>query len=274
MKIAAVGLALCASACAFGAEDIYVNNPQPGSPFWWWVMHERDLGETGSTDEAPGGVETEARVGQLITFAGTNRFLTTFQTQLLIPFQMPNTTLTLGVTASIRESIGGVPGALIWSGRVELASSGPASQHSVPIEFTPNVMVPDSVVITLEYDSITNEAGSTLGFYLSQALPTVGAAGTELLSQDSLSLEWYEQPDPPNRFFLRAVMRAEAGPGCYANCDGSTAPPVLNVLDFSCFLNRFGAGEAYANCDGSTAPPVLNILDFSCFLNRFSQGCP
>ncbi len=29
---------------------------------------------------------------------------------------------------------------------------------------------------------------------------------------------------------------------CYANCDGSTTPPVLNVLDFTCFLNRFAAG--------------------------------
>jgi hypothetical protein len=61
---------------------------------------------------------------------------------------------------------------------------------------------------------------------------------------------------------------------CYPNCDGSTTAPVLNVLDFNCFLNRFGAGESYANCDGSTAPPALNVLDFNCFLNRFTQGCP
>jgi hypothetical protein len=61
---------------------------------------------------------------------------------------------------------------------------------------------------------------------------------------------------------------------CYPNCDGSTAPPVLNVLDFNCFLNRFSAGASYANCDGSTTPPVLNVLDFNCFLNRFSAGCP
>jgi hypothetical protein len=64
------------------------------------------------------------------------------------------------------------------------------------------------------------------------------------------------------------------GQDCYANCDGSTAAPVLNVLDFNCFLNRFAAGEPYANCDGSTAAPVLNVLDFNCFLNRFGAGCP
>jgi hypothetical protein len=62
--------------------------------------------------------------------------------------------------------------------------------------------------------------------------------------------------------------------GCYANCDGSTTAPLLNVLDFSCFLNRFAAGDTYADCDLSTAPPTLNVLDFSCFLNRFAAGCP
>jgi hypothetical protein len=69
-------------------------------------------------------------------------------------------------------------------------------------------------------------------------------------------------------------VRLTAGAVCYANCDGSTAPPVLNVLDFNCFLNAFTAGQAYANCDGSTSPPVLNVLDFNCFINRFTGGCP
>jgi hypothetical protein len=61
---------------------------------------------------------------------------------------------------------------------------------------------------------------------------------------------------------------------CYANCDCSTTPPVLNVLDFSCFLSNFSAGAPSANCDGSTTPPILNVLDFNCFLNRFTAGCP
>ncbi len=60
---------------------------------------------------------------------------------------------------------------------------------------------------------------------------------------------------------------------CYANCDASTAAPVLNVNDFNCFLNRFAGGDSYANCDASTTPPVLNVLDFVCFLNRFAAGC-
>jgi uncharacterized membrane protein len=61
---------------------------------------------------------------------------------------------------------------------------------------------------------------------------------------------------------------------CYANCDGSPTPPILNVGDFTCFLQRFAAGNMYANCDNSTAPPILNVGDFTCFLQRFAAGCP
>ncbi|MBL9031251.1 MAG: beta-propeller fold lactonase family protein [Phycisphaerae bacterium] len=74
---------------------------------------------------------------------------------------------------------------------------------------------------------------------------------------------------------LDGILDGDVGdPTCYANCDGSTIPPVLNVNDFSCFLNKFGAGDPGANCDGSVVPPVLNINDFVCFVNKFSTGCP
>lgn len=64
------------------------------------------------------------------------------------------------------------------------------------------------------------------------------------------------------------------GTTCYANCDNSTAEPILNVEDFTCFINRFAAGDPYANCDGSTTEPILNVEDFTCFINAFVQGCP
>jgi hypothetical protein len=39
------------------------------------------------------------------------------------------------------------------------------------------------------------------------------------------------------------VVRITAeGSACYANCDGSTTEPVLNVEDFICFINAFAAG--------------------------------
>ncbi len=60
---------------------------------------------------------------------------------------------------------------------------------------------------------------------------------------------------------------------CYANCDGSSVAPILNSLDFGCFLTKFAAGDTYANCDGSSVPPTLNSLDFGCFLTKFAAGC-
>jgi hypothetical protein len=71
-----------------------------------------------------------------------------------------------------------------------------------------------------------------------------------------------------------ATLTVGSPPTCYANCDNSTSSPVLNVADFTCFLQRFAAGQSYANCDNSTAQPVLNVADFTCFLQRFAAGCP
>jgi murein tripeptide amidase MpaA len=73
-----------------------------------------------------------------------------------------------------------------------------------------------------------------------------------------------------------------AAGSCYANCDGSTTEPVLNIDDFACFINSFALAQAlpheqqvtsYANCDGSTVEPALNIDDFACFINAFALGC-
>jgi trimeric autotransporter adhesin len=61
---------------------------------------------------------------------------------------------------------------------------------------------------------------------------------------------------------------------CYPNCDGSTQPPILNVQDFTCFLQQYAAGNTYANCDNSAIPPTLNVQDFTCFLQRYAAGCP
>ena len=82
-------------------------------------------------------------------------------------------------------------------------------------------------------------------------------------------------PDP---LFIRGYGILDAGAtlaaDCYANCDGSTTAPVLNVNDFICFQQRFAAGSPFANCDGSTTPPILNVNDFICYQQKFAAGCP
>ncbi|MEX2218682.1 MAG: S8 family serine peptidase [Phycisphaerales bacterium] len=104
-----------------------------------------------------------------------------------------------------------------------------------------------------------------------QAVWTVQAAGTSGSHPVSVSIasssygETFTGGGPGNYV---------VGGGCYANCDESTTPPILNVADFGCFLTRFAAGEAYANCDPGGPPPVLNVADFGCFLAKYAAGCP
>jgi serine protease AprX len=93
---------------------------------------------------------------------------------------------------------------------------------------------------------------------------TVQVIGSEIVQDARL-----ETPELDADFAL-----VVSGISCYANCDSSTLAPILNVADFTCFLQRFAAADAYANCDGNTQPPVLNVADFTCFLQRFAAGCP
>lgn len=61
---------------------------------------------------------------------------------------------------------------------------------------------------------------------------------------------------------------------CYADCDRSTGPCVLDIFDFLCFQNRFAAADPYAcDCDTSTGRGVCDIFDFVCFGNAFAAGC-
>jgi hypothetical protein len=61
---------------------------------------------------------------------------------------------------------------------------------------------------------------------------------------------------------------------CYANCTGNTDAPLLSAADFTCFLQKFRAGDTYANCTGNTDAPLLSAADFTCFLQKFRAGCP
>lgn len=77
-----------------------------------------------------------------------------------------------------------------------------------------------------------------------------------------------------NESSRRHGSNAYLGVVCYANCDGFTTPPILNVHDFTCFLNQYAAGSPNANCDGSTVPPILNVNDVISFQQKFAAGCP
>jgi murein tripeptide amidase MpaA len=124
--------------------------------------------------------------------------------------------------------------------------------------------------------------GETIGIYVIAGGGSVGAISTgfqpswpgtniSLYSNLSRSAPWGGVPT--SAYFSGSVHYVPTGVPCYPNCDLSAIPPVLNVADFACFLQRFATGSPYANCDQSTSPPVLDVADFACFLQKFAAGC-
>ena len=118
-------------------------------------------------------------------------------------------------------------------------------------------------------DWTVNEAGFVFrGRELSFSLD-----GTPILGACYANCDASTQPPVLNVGDFTCFLQKYTAGDAYANCDGSTQAPVLNVGDFTCFLQKYTAGDAYANCDASTQPPVLNVADFTCFLQKYTAGC-
>ncbi|MEX2217341.1 MAG: S8 family serine peptidase [Phycisphaerales bacterium] len=122
--------------------------------------------------------------------------------------------------------------------------------------------------ITIEARNAANAVVDTF----TQADTNTAPAGPVTLAAPGIrSIQWIDTTG--GAFAGIDNIRIRATSGCYANCDNSTTPPILNVADFGCFLTKYAAGDSYANCDGSTTAPVLNVADFGCFLTRYAAGC-
>ncbi len=146
-----------------------------------------------------------------------------------------------------------------------------SAQSALSNMFTSALPAGEYLLAISQYNNDANSAGGLIWanspFNVERAPDGPGAAGpVESWTGGGTTAGGYS-------IALTGVCYA-GGAACYANCDNSTTPPILNVADFTCFLQRFAAGESYANCDQSTTPPVLNVADFTCFLQSFAAGCP
>ena len=173
--------------------------------------------------------------------------------------------------AAVADTPGSAPGVLRWDG-----SAWQWLTSNTGLAFVESLASDGQSLYAAGYSAGSSAAPFVNAFRDGAWTPMSGLSGGAVfgLSTDPGGLwacgtfEFADgQPSP-------SVARWAAGPPtCPANCDCSTLAPVLNVLDFVCFLDRFAAADAYANCDGSTQSPVLNVNDFICFLNRFAAGC-
>lgn len=74
------------------------------------------------------------------------------------------------------------------------------------------------------------------------------------------------------------IERAPDGPGAANPLDhwdqgGGQDGAYTITLTGACFVPA-APPPCYANCDASTNPPVLNVADFTCFLQKYAAGCP
>jgi hypothetical protein len=238
---------------------------------------------TGTTNDGYGTVTssvTNSIVTSAIVYVGTNGFITSPSSRVYTNSTIPATGVTLGLWADWDDLVmdapalmrhkatteNGVPVEIIewYQARTTAGGiNGPRGNFEVKIFAAPGG--PGGAMVQYLYQDMAwdfNGNSSTVGFQTataSMAVPgldgNVTSSGTGPLANNSVC-----------SIFVPVF--------CYANCDGSTAPPALNVLDFTCFLQKFAAGDPYANCDNSTTPPVLNVVDFTCFLQKFAAGCP
>jgi hypothetical protein len=170
-----------------------------------------------------------------------------------------------------------------WGYRVfNLSFTGPPAEN--PAAPPPNRTICPSGPTTLMAFFVADPAPSSYRWHKSGIPLNNGptGSGSTLSGADTPVLTITAAgPADIGQYFCRAVNTCGSADSstsvlseCYANCDCSFTPPILNVADFTCFLQGFAAGSAFANCDNSTTVPTLNVADFTCFLQRFAAGCP
>ena len=158
--------------------------------------------------------------------------------------------------------------------QVRMSTAGPSTNTGVGPED-----VGDFATLLLDINP-TYLASANGGYPSVWTQFTVPVAGLPGAASGRFAFRYYVENGGPNGINSDiiglddvAVTAGTPPQGCYANCDQSTTVPFLNVLDFTCFLQKFAAAAPYANCDGSTTAPALNVLDFTCFLQKFAAGC-
>lgn len=220
------------------------------------------------TGESPSGVGTAFGPGSGVTYKAAGFSIRSR------PYELQSVRLTLDLA-------GGTPEVSLWTGEgwpqlpVAVLSGGEPlgnGQYSYIPQQAVTIQTGQTYWVTVR------EAPSSLGMFTwaGSAGPPLGMAVSAGYVQDGQGSPVY------NGFSVWG------GFDCYANCDGSTASPVLNIADFTCFLEQFAQGMSlpfnstwqayhYANCADGVIPchhNCLEISDFTCFLQTFALGCP
>jgi hypothetical protein len=235
----------------------------------------------------PGGSGTEYRVAEDFTVTGDGWEIekiriygySTIQTGNPVP-PAPFTAIVMNIwdghpraAGSSIVAVSTTLGPSQWTGAYRV-DNGNLTQDTRPIYAIEAVFANTTLPVgTYWYDVQVTGGDPTTPYVMDGLVNADGNAMNLFLDAIGFNPIRYGTPQRGLAFPFEVIGEQVGGGGCYANCDGSTVEPVLNVADFSCFLGKFAAGEPYANCDESTVEPVLNVADFSCFLGKFAAGC-
>jgi len=162
---------------------------------------------------------------------------------------------------------------------IAFTAGAPSGQQPVAYNYSKVVSRGQAVTVELPAKFDDDASGATFTLLTSPAQCTVGAGtkGYRIMTpaaNASGSESFTFRVNTPSGQSNTATVTLVYTPAyCYANCDSSTASPLLTANDFQCFLNKFAAGDIFANCDNSGTQPLLTANDFQCFLNAYAAGC-
>ncbi len=179
---------------AHAASGSIVYNSRNPLPLGIFIINEAD--ENSSFQELPGPFEREwdCRQGDVITLAGTDRFVTQFSTRLWST-EGQGATVTTDVELTLYTRAGNLPGEVIWSGTLSnIVISGTTMREVV---FNPHVTVPDTLCFAV---SFTNIAATRRFGVVSSQSNLVGTSGLGTIRQDSATLAWREFAGPNDGF--------------------------------------------------------------------------
>lgn len=220
LMLTLAGVAAAAPASFAGAAIIY-NSQAATSPGGVYFINEVD--ETSSAMEQPGSAterEFDIRAGDSITFAGTDRFVTSFAVRLW-SFTTPASPISTDVELTIYSSVAGLPGSVLWSGTVGGVAIGGTT--AIPVVFAPNLTLPNSVCFAVALNNIS----ATRMFGPSGAsFATVGSSPSTVLRQSTSTLAWRTEVVPGGLQQMEARVEAVPAPAAVVvfACAGFAGP--------------------------------------------------
>lgn len=228
-RFAALGFLGCLGAPAW-AGTVYnsLNPAQQGIS----AVSITDPDETDSRVELPGlpNREVLSQVGDSITLAGTDRFVTAFTVRLGSLTSLPTAKPVADVELSVFTDSGGLPGSLLWNGTVA-GVVFPDDFRGVDVTFVPRITVPTSLVFSIAFSNISNPGGYYMGI-ATDRLVYVGSSGPTVLEQATATGAW------------TAVDMGDVLGGVFQNLQASVtavpAPGALVVLGVAAFFGRLG----------------------------------